>query len=174
MTCAPTQTLELFTTREMLRDDASDREFVGYHWACSYAKSWLAQHTRVDRSDAARDTERRRFVEQERPRIEWHLSRLQDTVTLLVDREHADIIYGFACATGDVVHYAMVKRDVARLEHNLNRKLFKMMLGDRLTRPCAYTSQLVDMEMAQVLPRYWYIDGGWYFRERGNECTSSA
>ena len=95
-------------------------------------------------------------------------------VLLLVDTEEPDIIHGFAAMTGATVHYAMMKRRLREVVPA--REVFATLLGARLHCSCMYTSELnglyevVDKlgkrEVISLVPRFWTLDGGWYFRER--------
>lgn len=68
------------------------------------------------------------------------------------------VIWGFACTSGDVVHYVLVKRNAVKA--GLGPDIVRDLLGDRLERPCRFTHELVEMRSGACgvkLPRSW----GW-------------
>lgn len=71
------------------------------------------------------------------------------------------VIWGFACTSGDVVHYVCVKRNIAK---ELGADIVRDLLGDRLERPCSFTHELVEMRTGACgvrLPRSWGWDSLW-------------
>lgn len=82
-----------------------------------------------------------------------------------------NVIYAFACTSGDTVHYVVVKRSAKRA--SFFGELLELLLGDRLRRACGYTSDLIEMRRPDpttrapsVIPRSWYRDDHWYLRKQ--------
>lgn len=117
---------------------------------------WLksAAHARSSRQQGAqRDAsgDERVFWSETRPIVEMLL---RDAVTeVICDPERSTyengkqaVIWAFACASGDVVHNVLVKRDVVReVGAGFAGELVKDLLGERLNRACRYTQAVREL-----------------------------
>jgi hypothetical protein len=107
----------------------------------------------------------------------------QADVQIAYDEAKPDVIWGWACTSGDTVHYVLVKRSVhrasaevddrgiARVTTGLSGDIYRALLGDRLKRACGYTHELVDMRRRELrvqgvtVPEAWYADTTYFARK---------
>lgn len=69
------------------------------------------------------------------------------------------VILGWACMSGEAVHWVAVKRSVVRA--GLGDELVRDMLGDRLDRVQTTTFELVDLAKLKMIPALWTRDREW-------------
>jgi len=127
--------------------DADDRGFIDQQWGDSYRQS------------------RRGLVvgatDDEQITIDWHVT--HSDIDILCDHDNEGLLYGFCCHTGDAIHYVSLKRSVVK--ENLAADALRVLLGERLHRPCGFTAELVELVKLRAVPSQWYLDGTWYVRE---------
>lgn len=111
-------------------DPETDEPAVVYLWLKSFAHSPFGKGrgAHVDGSEAERTywAEHRLVV--------MHLLN-EGTTKVLCDPEAPGVIWAFACRSGDVVHYAVVKRRFKEVA----QEMFSALFGDLLEKPCKYT-----------------------------------
>lgn len=173
---------DLWTKR--LYDPATDEDAVMYLWLKSYSHASLnvARGAHRDHTPAER-----KYWREHAPIVECLLQSGVAQTYVLCDpaRVHATevqrdgathitppVILAFACVSGDVVHYASVKRHYAR--EGFGPEMLRDLLGDRLDRVCSYTHELPEMRPAKkggaapsglVMPAAWVFDPWWLSRE---------
>ncbi len=159
---------------------ADDENALVSLWCSSYMRSCegidrgaynpRAREGGADTS-AVREAVRKMWAEQA-PLVEVLLANADVEVVCDPERPRASaagpaIIWGFACTSGDVVHYVCVKRP---MNTAIGRELVEDLLGDRLKRPCTFTHELVEMRpdalgtsrsCGVALPRSWGWDSLW-------------
>ncbi|MES2359982.1 MAG: hypothetical protein V4529_16705, partial [Gemmatimonadota bacterium] len=149
-----------------------DEDGIVYLWTASYSRGIEGEergaHVRQvpirESSGSAyvREKTRELWAEQA-PLVERLLSAPWATTEVICDPERVyasaagpAVIWGFACTSGDVVHYVSVKRDVVRA--GFGPDIVRELLGDRLDRACTFTHELVEMRTGSCgvkLPRNW-------------------
>jgi len=83
-------------------------------------------------------------------------------VSVLCDDEAERAILGFAVTEGDVIHYVMAKRSLH--EHGVSADAFRLLLGERLSRPCVFSHELCEfrdyrsMLEGLAIPSTWAWD----------------
>jgi hypothetical protein len=69
-----------------------------------------------------------------------------------------------------VIHYVLAKRKFHQA--GLSGEIYRALLGDRLSKPCAMTHELVDFKRAELraaglmLPKAWYFDTTYFGRQK--------
>lgn len=87
---------------------------------------------------------------------------------LIVDPEDPGVFWGFACCSGDVVHYVLAKRRFHR--EGMSASMFRELLGERLGKAASFTHELVEFKRAEVVkaglsvPSKWVYDPYWLAR----------
>lgn len=113
-------------------DPETDHDAIVALWLRSYSLSPYGK--RVEHYD------RLRYV------VSWLLNSGVAKTEVICDPEHPEIIWAFACTTGEnIVHYTVVKNSAVRL--GLSAEMLRELLGDRLDRRCHYT-----FDPAEFLP----------------------
>lgn len=164
-----------------------DGDFVVSSWLYSYARSAYGiahgYHVTDSVEGLPRRPESARWSEywaRHRPIVLALIA--ESDVVIACDAGEPDKIWGWACTSADVVHYALVKRSIHRgsaaldergawhVTTGLSGDIYRALLGDRLTRACGYTHELVDMRRRELAvqgvrqPREWYADTTWLAR----------
>jgi hypothetical protein len=162
--------------------ESTDEGFVTQSWLTSYARSAYGRaHGYAKKLGEPFDLQAwAQYWRAHAPIVSDMIQ--QSTVTIACDPEQPEIIWGWACVSGDTVHYIMTKRAVHRasaerdargvwrVTTGLSGEIYRALLGDRLTRACAYTHELVDMRRPELshqgiqLPSAWYLDSTWFAR----------
>lgn len=147
---------------------SEDEDAVLYLWAKSYARSRYGRARGADKGHT--QTERVYWADQA-PTIEALLNSAD--VEVVCDPERVTtteagpaVLWGFACTSGDTVHYVCVKRHVAAA--GIGGDIVRDLLGSRLERACGYTHELVEMLTGACgvrLPRDWYSDSTYIARK---------
>lgn len=115
------------------------------------------------------------------PLVEWILANADVEVVCDPTRVRASdagpsVIWGFAATDGDVVHYVLVKRDIAIAGYGPD--IVRDLLGDRLGRACRYTHELVELRghaSGVEQPRSWTFDPMYLPRRIvGHRATEAA
>lgn len=165
---------ELWVKRAAVPEDEGA---LVYLWLKGYAhaRENVTRGANRDHSEAERT-----YWREHAPIVEALLRSQTVEVLCHPERVHASSagpaqIFGFACTTGDVVHWVCIKRKYARdaMLRDLCADMVRDLLGDRLERPCAYTHELVEMRRHPVrpapcgvaLPASWYEDTWWVARQ---------
>ena len=156
-----------------------DESALVYLWCKSYMRSLEGVergcYNPYDRGDAqksvveVREAQRQLWAEQA-PLVEVLLRRADVEVLCDPERVYASeagpaVIWGFACTSGDTIHYVCVKRDAVKV--GLGPEMVQDLLGSRLQRPCWFTHDLVEMRTGSCgvkLPRTWGWDSLWLAR----------
>lgn len=156
---------------------AEDEDALVYLWCTSYLRScegmtrgaWRPGGRSEDRQDAQVRAVAREMWAEQAPLVELLLA--STDVEVVCDPERSvttaagpAVIWGFACTSGDVVHYVCIKRNVAKV---LGADIVRDLLGDRLERPCTFTHELVEMRTRAcgvALPASWGWDSLWLAR----------
>ena len=110
----------------------------------------------------------RKMWDEHAPLVEWLLRNADVEVICDPERPRASaagpaVIWGFACTSGDVIHYISIKRKTAQVP-GLAAELVRDLLGSRLERPCTFTHELVEMHSGRWglgIPRSWGWDSLW-------------
>ncbi len=137
-------------------------------WAKSYARSAYGQ---ARNAHTVHSQPEREYWAEQAPLIETLLVSADVEVVCDPDRSVTTaagpaVIWGFACTSGDTVHYVCVKRRVAQA--GLGGDIVRDLLGSRLQRACGYTHDLVEMRTGACgvrLPREWYSDSTYIARK---------
>lgn len=140
---------------------AEDEDGVLSLWLKSYARSAYGLARRADETTGPHV---RAYWAEQAPLVEALLRSADTELVMDPDRVHASehgpaVFYGFACTSGDTVHYVCVKRSAVKA--GLGADIVRELLGSRLERPCGYTHELVEMRSGACgvrLPRDWYSD----------------
>lgn len=168
---------------------AEDEDFVVSSWIYSYARSQYGVVNGAHIPQAVPGYTKRpkeedwgAFWVEQQPIVTGLVARAD--VQVACDAEAPGVIWGWACTTGDVVHYVLAKRSVHRASADRDERgvwrvttgisgdIYRALLGDRLRRTCGYTHELVDMRRAELrtqgiaMPRNWYPDTQWFERNR--------
>ncbi len=149
-----------------------DEDGIVYLWTASYSRGIEGEergaHVRqVPIRESASSTyvreKTRELWAEQAPLVEKLLSAPWAITEVICDPERVytsaagpAVIWGFACTSGDVVHYVCVKRDVVRA--GFGADIVRDLLGDRLERPCTFTHELVEMTKGACgvrLPASW-------------------
>lgn len=141
-----------------------DEDFAVYSWLKSYAHSryGIERGANVDASP-----EELAYWAEHRP-IVMHLLATCHTVCA-VDASDPSVMWGWACTSGDTVHYVVVKRKFHQA--GLSGDIYRDLLGTRLSKACAMTHELVDFKRAELraagimLPKAWYFDTTYFGRK---------
>lgn len=166
-----------------------DEDFVVPSWINSFARSTYgvqrgAHIPQAIPGYAKRPTEAdwNAFWQEQQPIVESLVR--SEGVMLAVDAKDPGTIWGWACTSGDTVHNVLVKRSVHRISAEkderhiwrvttgLSGDIYRALLGDRLTRACGYTFDLVDIRRRELvvqgvsLPSKWFCDSTWFARQR--------
>lgn len=128
-------------------DPVTDENGVVYLWLKSFAHSSFGRvrGAHVDGSDGERA-----YWAAHKEIVLRLLSHAETKV--LCDPEDPLVIWAFACAKGDVVHYAVVKRKF----REFSGEMFRALLGDRFDRPCMYTHELSGTGLQ--VPSTWMLN----------------
>jgi hypothetical protein len=166
-----------------------DRDFVVSSWLFSFARSAYGMAHGAHVTSAVQGHSKRPekaawdayWAEQE-PIVRGLIARSE--IAIACDPAAPEVIWGWACTSGDTVHYALAKRSVHaasakeakpgmwEVTTGLSGDIYRALLGDRLKRACGYTYELVDMRRRELRaqgvtqPREWYADGTWFERQR--------
>jgi hypothetical protein len=156
--------------------EPEDEDALVYLWCESYTRGQEGiergahlPHGRGDTSKASpevRAAKREMWAEQA-PLVEVLLRSADVEVVCDPERARASeagpaVLWGFACTSGDVVHYVCVKRNAVKA--GLGPDIVRDLLGSRLQRPCWFTHELVEMRLEKSgvsLPRAWGWDSLW-------------
>lgn len=155
----------------------TDEDAIVFLWLKSYA------HAKTNRQKGANkdaSPAERKYWRKHAPIVETLLKGAETVV--LCDPERSvvtaagpPVIWAYACFTGDVVHYVGVKRIYAKA--GFGPEMVADLLGDRLTRPCEYSHELVEMIPVRdkdgvfappcgvTTPSMWSHDDWWLARE---------
>ena len=168
---------------------ADDEDFVVSSWIYSYARSRYGVVSGAHIPQALpgytkRPTEKDwgAFWCEQQPIVCGLIARAD--VQIACDAGAPNVIWGWACTTGDTVHYVLAKRSVHRasaendgrgiwrVSTGLSGDIYRALLGERLKRACGYTHELVDMRRRELraqgvtVPESWYCDSTWFERQR--------
>lgn len=152
-----------------------DEDVVVWTWIYSYARSayGIARGAHVPsmipgQSRPPKREDMTSFWSEQRP-IVVHLLACAD-VAIACDAQAPDVVWGWACTSGDTVHYVLAKRTAHQA--GVSADIYRDLLGDRMQRACGMTHELVDMRRSELraagvtLPREWYLDTTWFARQR--------
>lgn len=166
-----------------------DRDFVVSSWLFSFARSAYGLACGAHVPDAIQGHSKRPEKAawdaywQEHEPIVRALVQGED-VTIACDPASPEVVWGWSCTSGDTVHYVLAKRSVHQasaketrpghwdITTGLSGDIYRALLGERLTRACGYTHELVDMRRRELRvqgvtqPRGWYADTTWFERQR--------
>lgn len=165
-----------WTKRAYLPEDESA---LVYLWCQSYMRSLegVARGAYVEHASAELQkgspevrAARRELWAEQAPLVEVLLARTDVEVVCDPERTHASeagpaVIWGFACTSGNVVHYVSVKRDAVKV--GIGADIVRDLLGSRLDRECSYTHDLVELRTGSCgvrMPRGWGWDSLWLAR----------
>jgi hypothetical protein len=143
----------MWTKRPML---PMDEDFIVYSWLTSYSRSREGQALGANHEGDAK----RRFWEEHRPIVEALIR--TENVEVASDAADPTVIWGWACTSGDTVHYALVKRSLMQADREKSIELVRDLLGDRLDRACPYTREQRDLYLLGLVPREWYPSSIWF------------
>jgi len=168
---------------------AEDEDFVVSSWIFSYARSRYgvvhgAHIPQAIPGYTKRPTEADwgGFWCEQQPIVVGLIA--QADVQIACDPGAPEVIWGWACTSGDTLHYVLAKRSVHRASAEgdsrgvyrattgLSGQIYRALLGDRLKRACGYTHELVDMRRRELraqgvtVPESWYADTTWFARNR--------
>lgn len=166
-----------------------DRDFVVSSWLFSYARSAYGMARGAHVPSAVPGYSKRPdraawdgFWADEEPIVRELVAR--HDVAIACDPAAPEVIWGWACTSGDTVHYVLAKRSVhaasakeARpgvweVTTGLSGDMYRALLGERLTKACGFTHELVDFRRRELRvqgltqPRGWYADTTWFERQR--------
>lgn len=138
-----------------------DEDGVLSLWLKSYGRSAYGLARGADEHTGPKV---RAYWAEQAPLVEVLLASSEVVVACDPDRVHASelgpaVFYGFACMSGDVVHYVCIKRSAVKA--GLGPDIVRDLLDGRLERACGYTHDLVEMRTGACgvrLPRDWYSD----------------
>jgi hypothetical protein len=177
-----------FALRKYTTDD---EDFVVSSWIFSYARSayGLACGAHVPQAlpgYTKRPTEKDwgAFWCEQQPIVCDLLARAD--VQIACDPGEPSVIWGWACTSGDTVHFVLAKRSVHResaketrpgsgvfeVTTGISGDIYRALLGDRLKRACGFTHELVDFRRKELrvqnmlMPRTWFADTTWFERQR--------
>ena len=156
-----------------------DESALVYLWCASYMRSLegVARGAYLEHGSAEAQKQvpairaaRRELWAEQAPLVETLLARTDVEVVCDPERATASdagpaVIWGFACTSGDVVHYVSVKRDAVKA--GIGADIARDLLGARLERACTFTHDLVEMRTGSCglrLPRSWGWDSLWLAR----------
>ncbi len=156
-----------------------DEDALVFLWCTSYMRSLEGEergaylrHGSESNQKAVPEVReaRRELWAEQAPLVEVLLAKC--TVEVVCDPERPvagpdgpAVLWGFACTSGDVVHYVCVKRNVVKA--GFGADIVRDLLGSRLQRPCWFTHDLVEMRTGACgvrLPGLWGWDSLWLAR----------
>lgn len=166
----------------------ADEDFVVYSWIHSYARSRYGVVMGAHIPQALPGFTKRpvendwsEFWAEQQPIV---VSLLQASdVTIACDPQDPSVIWGWAATSGDTVHYVLAKRGVHRasaeksdagiwrVTTGISGDIYRALLGDRLTKACGYTFELMDFGRPELkaqgvrIPSGWYCDSTWFARQ---------
>lgn len=142
-----------------------DEDFIVSTWLMSYSRSREGYHAGAMPKSQARTA----FWDAHRPVVEL-LARSAD-VEVICDDEDPNVVYAWACTSGDVVHGCIVKREYERADPEGAREMVRELLGERLDRACPYTYFPYDLQLLKLLPRDWYPAAAWLAQNYGDQLA---
>lgn len=108
-----------------------DENFVVESWLSSYAKSNDVRQFETDSSGPKLWDSYDRLWTEHRPVVMSLI--LEAEMRVVADDNDPNIIYAWACVSPNVLHYAIVKRDV--VDRGFGREMLDMLLGEELKGP---------------------------------------
>lgn len=168
--------------------EAQDADFVISSWLYSYARSryGVSVGAHIPRAQLRDGVGRpaedvwRRFWSEQKAIIEPLAASAH--IEVACDAADPMVIWGWACTSGDTVHHVLVKRSVHRASAaadargvwlpttGLSGEIYRDLLGDRLSRSCGFTFELVDMYRRELraqgvsMPTHWFADTTYFAR----------
>ncbi len=146
---------------------AGDEDGVVYLWLKAYAHSRFGRVRGASKDSSAAE---RKYWREQAPVVEYLLRNAETLVAC--DPSRPDVIWAFACMTGDVVHFFAVKRSVVEtVGEEFAGELLRDLLGDRLTRDCGMTHEMPWRACGLPMPArsdgkpLWYLDTTWFGRQ---------
>ena len=168
---------------------AEDEDFVVSSWIYSYARSRYGVVSGAHIPQAVPGYTRRpkeadwgAFWTEQQPIVCELIASAE--VQIACDPAEPGVIWGWACTSGDTVHYVLAKRSVHRasaerdergiwrVTTGISGEIYRALLGERLQRACGYTYELVDMRRQELraqgvtVPASWFADTTWFARRR--------
>lgn len=151
--------------------EPKDESGVLYLWLKSYAYSRYGRARGAEREHTEGE---RNYWREHAPMVEYLLKRTE--TTLAVDPEEPGVIWGFACTSGDTVHYMVVKRSVLRLMgSDFAGEMMRDLLDGRMERACGTTHELPWKDCGLTMPEEpapngrmrprWHLDTTWFGRQ---------
>lgn len=168
--------------------EPSDEGFIVGTWLYSYARS---KYGATIGASVPNNCEEKPQTDPEKWANYWKthkpiVERLtkNQTVNVACDANYPDILYGFECHTGDVLHYVLCKwqihnnsaeRDTRGIwceTTGISGRIYRELLKEFLPRPTGYTHELVDMNRPHLraqgltIPSAWYVDSTYFERAK--------
>lgn len=143
----------------------SDEDGIVYLWLKSFERSQWVRRFAFTRFNVANDADIpaeviRAYWSEHREVVMWLLQHAD--IEILCDRDNPEVIWAFACTSGDTVHYILAKRRFHQA--GVSAALFRELLGSRLDRPCSFTHELVEFRRQELrdaklrVPESWHYD----------------